>query len=101
MQITFSPVRRDGRPSIEVLGEALIIDGETFDFSAIPEGATLPAEAVASDWINGPVERIGGELHLTLLLSHGANAPTATLFPAAMTPTDGPIALPAYEEPTQ
>ncbi|OWV58337.1 hypothetical protein CDZ98_15060, partial [Mameliella alba] len=48
MQITLSPVRREGRPTLERLGDALVIDGETFDFSGVPEGAQLPAEAVAS-----------------------------------------------------
>lgn len=96
MQITLSPVRRDGRPSIERNGDSLIIDGETFDFSGVPEGATLPAHAVDSDWICGPVERIGGSLHLTVALSHGANAPAATLFPAPLAPANGLIALPDY-----
>ncbi|MCR9274397.1 MULTISPECIES: hypothetical protein [unclassified Mameliella] len=98
MQITLSPVRREGRPSIERNGDSLIIDGETFDFSGVPEGATLPADAVASEWVVGPVERIGGSLHLTLALSHGANAPAATLFPAPLAPTNGAIILPPYEE---
>ncbi|OWV60001.1 hypothetical protein CDZ98_09135, partial [Mameliella alba] len=48
MQITLSPVRREGRPTFERLGDTLVIDGETFDFSGVPEGAQLPAEAVAS-----------------------------------------------------
>jgi hypothetical protein len=98
MHITLSPTRRDGRPTFERQGDTLLINGEAFDFSGIPEGATLPAEAVASDWIAGPVSREGGVLHFTLLLSHGANAPEAARFPQPVTVTsDGPITLPAYE----
>ncbi|MBY6113284.1 hypothetical protein KUW09_04905 [Mameliella alba] len=97
MQITLSPVRRDDRPTIERQGDALVIDGETFDFAALPEGASLPADAVASDWISGPVERIGGVLHLTLMLSHGARAPQETLFPVpVVVPGNGAVPLPGH-----
>ncbi|MCR9276320.1 hypothetical protein PVW46_14455 [Mameliella sp. AT18] len=98
MQITLSPVRREGRPTLERLGDALVIDGETFDFSGVPEGAQLPAEAVASDWLAGPVTRIAGELHLALALSHGANAPQETLFPdPVQVASDGAVPLPPYD----
>ncbi|GGF82947.1 hypothetical protein SAMN05216376_12065 [Mameliella alba] len=96
MQITLSPVRREGRPTFERLGDALVNDGETFDFSGVPEGAQLPAEAVASDWLAGPVTRIAGELHLALL--HGANAPQETLFPdLVQVAGDGAVPLPPYD----
>lgn len=100
MHITYTPVRRDGRPVIERLGDALVIDGETFDFSGVPEGATLPPEAVASEWIAGPVTRQGGELRLTLMLSHGPRAPQETLFPAAAIMSgNGPIPMPPHDAP--
>lgn len=99
MHITLAPVRLDTRPAITRSGDTLIIDGESFDFSGVPEGATLPAEAIASDWFPGPVERIDGVLHLTLRLSHGANAPEATRFPAPITLTaSGPVELPIFNE---
>ena len=98
MQITLSPTRRDTPLSLSRNGDTLTLNGEVFDFSPLPEGATLPPEAIASDWFAGPVERVGGALRLTLVLPHGANAPQETLFPAPLTLTgNGPVALPPYE----
>ncbi|MCM2563851.1 hypothetical protein M8756_17190 [Lutimaribacter sp. EGI FJ00015] len=102
MQITFSPVRRDDRPIFARQGDTLLIDGEAFDFSVVPEGATLPAGAVASEWITGPVTREGGVLHLTLALSHGPRAPGETLFPRPVMVTgDDVIDLPAHSLPEE
>jgi hypothetical protein len=101
MQITLSPARRDMPLTLSRNGDALTLNGEVFDFTPLPEGATLPHEAIASDWFAGPVERVGGTLRLTLVLPHGANAPQETLFPAPLTLTgDGPLTLPPYATET-
>lgn len=98
MKITLSPQRRTDTLTVSRSGDTLTINGETFDFSPLPEGATLPQEAIGSDWFAGPVERVGGVLHVALVLPHGANAPEQTRFPAPITLTgDGPVALPPYE----
>ena len=98
MQITLTPMNRDDRLTLERSGDSLTINGEAFDFTAIPEGGTLPRDAVACDWLAGDVTRAGGVLHLTLILPHGADAPLETRFPAPITLTgDGPVALPPYE----
>ena len=97
MRITLSPSRRDDRLTISKSGDTLTINGEAFDLSAIPDGATLPRDAVACEWLASDIERIGGVLHLTLILPHGANAPHETRFPDPIDAADGPIALPAYE----
>ncbi|ARE84935.1 hypothetical protein KZZ08_17145 [Roseovarius mucosus] len=98
MQITLSPTRRDTPLTLSRTGDALTLNGEVLDFTPLPEGATLPREAIASDWFAGPVERVGGTLRLTLVLPHGANAPQETLFPAPLTLTgNGPVTLPPYE----
>lgn len=98
MHLTFSPMRRDDRLSLSRAGDVLTINGVAFDFGPLPDGATLPRAAVDCEWLAGPVERIGGVLHLTLILPHGPNAPEATRFPEPITVTgDGPITLPAYE----
>lgn len=95
MQITLSPVRLDETLTASLTGDTLTLNGETFDFSALPEGGTLPAEAIVSDWIVGPVSRVNGELHLTLRLPHGPNPSRAVAFPEPIKVTeDGPIALP-------
>jgi hypothetical protein len=97
MKLTLSPTRRDERLSLIRTGDTLILNGEAFDFSELPDGATLPAKAIDSDWFYGPVERVGDVLHVALILPHGANAPQETLFPPALTLTNnGPVALPIH-----
>jgi hypothetical protein len=95
MQINWTPVRRDETLSIEKAGDALTINGETYDFAPLPDGATLPRAAVACDWLASDVERIGGEIHLTLVLPHGCNAPDQTRFPQPVEMIgDGPVPVP-------
>ena len=103
MHITLSPIRSDAALSLHRAGDVLTINGEALDLSAIPEGATLPAGAVACDWIAGPISRSGGVLHLTLLLPHGPipqPAPPearAVTHPAPLSLTgDGPVTLPCW-----
>lgn len=94
MEIAFSPVRRDTNLTLERLGDTLVVNGDPFDFSNLPDGASLPADAVSGDWLAGPVRRMGGELAFHVYLPHGRNAPHAVLFPAPITvSSDGPIDL--------
>ena len=95
MKITLSPTRSDAPLSISKQGDALTINGVTYDFSVIPDGATLPASAVDCEYITGNVERINGALHITLLLPHDPNPPQAVAFPEPLiNPADGPLELP-------
>lgn len=99
MRIDLVPMRSDARLLLARTGDVLTINGEEFDFTPLPEGATLPAEAIDSDWFAGPVERIGGRLRLTLILPHGPRAPEATRFPAPLeVERDGPVPVPAWAE---
>lgn len=98
MRISFSPMRHNDVLAVTKVGDVLIINGETLDFSALPDGATLPAGAVSCEWVTGPIERIDGEIHLTLILPHGANPSPSVAFPEPITVTaDGPITLPGDE----
>ena len=98
MQITLSPQSWPDRLSVSKSGDVLTINEYTLDFEPLLEGATLPAGATGCPWIRGPVTRTGGEIHMTLRLPHGPNAPHDTRFPEPITVTeDGPIALPDYE----
>lgn len=100
MHIKLSPVRLD--ETLEVLkeGDVLTVNGIPFDFTQLPEGATLPGEAIESDWFIGPVSRINSELHLTLRLPHGANPSREVAFPEPIHVTeDGPIPLPFDPKP--
>lgn len=95
MQIKLSPQRRDDTLTASRTGDVLTINGVDLDFGPLPEGATLPAEAIDSEWIVGPVSRLNGELHLTLRLPHGPNPSRAVAFPEPIHVTeDGPIPLP-------
>lgn len=99
MHITLSPVRMDEALALSISGDVLTLNGEALDLSDIPDGATLPREAVEGcPWLAGDISRIDGELHLALVLPHGARAPGETRFPAPLTVTpDGPVALPPYD----
>ena len=95
MHITLSSQRSDAALSLTKFGDTLTINNEAFDFAPLPDGATLPASALRCDFIVGPVERIDGVLHITLLLPHGAGASEAARFPAPIiNPPDGPLELP-------
>ena len=102
MHLIFTPMRHDVRLTLSRQGDVLTINGEAFDFTALPEGASLPGDAIRSDWIAGEVSRKEGRLHIPLILPHGANAPGTTRHPEPITLNDdGPVDLPAYdtEEP--
>ena len=100
MKLNFSPMRHDTPLSLERAGDVLTINGTAFDFGPLEDGATLPRDAVACDVLASDVERIDGDLHLTLILPHGGNAPHETLFPAPIIdPPDGPVALPIHSIP--
>lgn len=96
MRIAFSPQRRDDTLTLEKSsGDRLRVNGELFNFNTVPEGGTIPAGAVPCDWIVGPVERIDGEIHLTLILPHGPSPTPAVAFPEPINVVDdGPIAVP-------
>jgi len=95
MKIKLSPKRRDDTLTVTKQGDTLTINGTAYDFSVIPDGATLPKDATDCAWLASDVERIDGVLHLTLLLPHGANATQAARFPQPIiNPADGVLELP-------
>ncbi|MBD9657487.1 hypothetical protein IB239_21885 [Pseudomonas sp. PDM12] len=96
MIINLSPVRCDEPlPEIKYSKDSLTVDGELFDFSPVPEGAILPSDAVESKWFVGEVSRIDGEIHLTLVLPHGANPSSVVAFPEPIRVTKaGAVKLP-------
>lgn len=89
---------REKRYLLEKQGDALIINGEVFDFSSLPEGARLDAEHIGSDVFSRPVTRRNGEIVVSLLLPHSGNAPKETMFPSPIHQVeDGEVELPIYE----
>ncbi|WP_244880963.1 tail fiber assembly protein [Pseudomonas taiwanensis] len=97
MIIKLSPVRSDAQLSVFKAGDTLEVNGVALDFSRLSDGATLPAEAVGCEFVAGPVERINGDLVLTLMLPHSADAPQAARFPVDLYPADGQVQLPGLE----
>lgn len=88
-------MRCDDRLELSRTNDILTINGEAFDFSSLPDGATIPFGVVPNEWIAGPVTRIAGELHLVLLLPHGPDPQHAEAFPQPVViTTNGPITLP-------
>ena len=95
MKINLSPQRRDDTLAVTKQGDILTINGTTYDFSQLPDGGTLPADAVDCEFVIGSVDRVNGELELTLLLPHGPNASEAARFPEhIIDPADGEVELP-------
>ena len=101
MKIILSPMRCEDQLTLAKSGDVLTLNSEDFDFSGLPNGATLPRAAINCDWIAGDVTRDeAGVLTVPVILPHGANAPEETRFPAPLeNVVDGPVALPFYETP--
>lgn len=95
MKISLSPQRRDDKLTVEKTGDRLRINGELFNFNPVPEGATIKACDIPSEWICGDVSRIDGEMHLCLILPHGADPAAYVAFPEPLeNPADGVLDLP-------
>jgi len=96
MKINLSPQRRDDTLEVIKTGEVLTVNGEDFDLSSVGEGDTLPANAISSQWFAGPVDRIDGELVLTLLLPLPYNFSHAQAFPQPLIDVqNGVVVFPA------
>lgn len=96
MIINLSPIRSDVPLFVVRAGDTLSVNGQDFDFSPLPVGADIPADAMDSPWFAGPVSRgTEGVLHLTLLLPHGKDPSPAVAFPEPLVVTeDGLVELP-------
>ncbi|MEO4000303.1 hypothetical protein [Mesorhizobium sp. CAU 1732] len=100
MHITLNPQRRDDILSVEVTGKSILINGELFDFSTLNDGDMV--QDVPCELIVGMVECVDGDIHLSLILPHGANPSQAVAFPAPIVVTaDGPVDLPHDPEPVE
>lgn len=70
MRVNRTPQRNDAAVEFSVDGDVLTVNGDAFDFSAIPEGGHV--ESVPGKWIVGRVWRENGEIVLTLIEPYGA-----------------------------
>lgn len=100
MIIKLSPVRSDeALPVVSCAGDVLTVNGEAFDFGPLAAGAILPASAIRSTWFVGTVQRVDGEISLTLRLPHGRGPSAAVAFPADIRVAQGKVTLP-FDVPT-
>ncbi|MFK9081943.1 hypothetical protein [Pseudomonas neuropathica] len=95
MRINLSPQRRDDVLEVVKQGSALVLNGEVFDFSPMAAGDTLPAAAINSEWFDGAVAHVGGELVVTLILPNPWNYSREQAFPVPLLNVpDGPVVFP-------
>lgn len=98
MIIKLSPVRSDLVLALTKAGETLVVNGVSLDLARLADGSTLPLGAVSSSFIGAPIERVDGNLVVTLVLPHSADAPESARFPVDIyNPVDGPVHLPGLE----
>lgn len=95
MIIKLIPQRRDDELVVSKRGDVLSINGESFDFRELPEGAALPSSAVDCGFLLGEITRLNGDLIITLLLPCGAEATDSANFPSdIVNPPDGNVSFP-------
>jgi len=97
MIINLLPQRRDDTLELIKAGDTLVINGESFDFSALGEGDTLPRRAIQCEWLASDidVEKLDGEISITLLLPIPAHFSPEQAFPVPLiNVADGPVVLP-------
>lgn len=96
MRIKLSPQRRDDILSVVRAGDVLEVNGELFDFSQMSDDDTLPWAAIKSIWFSGDVEKVAGELTLTLLLPNPINFSAEQAFPVDLVDVpNGAVVFPA------
>lgn len=102
MRVSFSPQRRDDVLEVTKQGGVLTINGTAFDFTDLPDGATLPREAIDCEWLSSDVARVDGEISLTLILPHGPNPSQSVAFPEPLVnPADGALPISHDESEAQ
>lgn len=94
MKITFQPQRQDGTYEASVLGDILTVDGVSYDFSPLEEGAILPKDAVDLLWLASDVTKEKGQISLALILPISVDATDASRFPKPIILEDGPVEFP-------
>lgn len=99
MKIILSPQRRDDTLIAVKSGDVLTLNSVRFDLSPIGEGDTLPFDAIHSQWLPGNIERLNGELTLTMLFPNPSNYSQAQAFPSPLLNVpDGVVVFPEPEQ---
>ncbi|GKQ44364.1 hypothetical protein [Pseudomonas syringae] len=94
MIIKLAPQRRDDTLIVEKAGGVLILNGETYDFSAMSAGSTLPRSAISSEWFAGDVE-YDSDLTVHIIMPVPANYSPEQAYPVDLVEVpDGIVQLP-------
>lgn len=80
-KINLSPQVLEDSISVSVSGSSITINGQTFDLSLLVDGATLPRDAFATEFIVSDVTHSGNVIELTLLYPIPHNATEEQRFP--------------------
>ena len=91
--LNFSPVRAGEKTAVTISGSLLTVNGEAFELSDIPDGATIQHPVIQN------CTRTGDDYELTVTLLHGANAPQETRFPQSVEINTNDWALDYVYEP--
>jgi hypothetical protein len=98
MNLTFIPQWGRGDGAYSVNGDTLTINGSAWDFAAVPEGgeAHQVVEPGEDHVFIGPIRRLDGVIHATLLGWLGEDAPQhLNPDPVTVAATHGPVIIPA------
>lgn len=92
MIIKQEPRRSNSSLVVNKVGDMLTINDVDYDFSVIPDGATLPNDGIDCEWVSGDIHRINGEIEITLIVPHGPSPTQEQAFPQdIVNPDDGVI----------
>lgn len=97
MIINFIAQRRDDPYIATVEGDTIWIDGAEFDFSPLPDGSILPAEAVDCKYFVDKITRQNGVIEITLFQPHGANAPAEARVNRKVDVDVGDVPFPVFD----
>lgn len=100
MHLTISP--QSGLPghpetTVHVTGDTLTIDGTPYDLSAVPDGGEGRPEGETP--FVGPIRRIGGVIHATIIARLGDTAADEQGGPWVIEDASGEVTIPAPRKP--
>lgn len=93
MIIKFSPQIRDSITEFVKIGNNLTVDGELLDLDSIPNGSTVPSEAIDVNSVNSIIKDISGNITIELVWTYSDSNDWISSWPADLIdPIDGIIA---------
>lgn len=81
MKINLTPMRSDSRFSVSLAGMQLRIGDSFIDLGSVTAETPMPCHMTGCDWIVSDITMEEGEISVTLIFPHGADAPEEMRFP--------------------